>query len=282
MTKVWLVTGTSRGLGRALVEMLLQRGEKVVATARQVDAIAAWTQQYPQQVLTLALDVTDKAQIATVVKKAIAHFGQIDVLVNNAGYGYFGAVEESDETAVRAMFETNFWGLAAVTQALLPQLRAQRSGLIINISSDCGLTTYPALGYYQASKFAVEGLSQTLAQEVRPLGIRLMLVEPGAFRTDWAGRSAGEHKQTITDYATTAGQAQAHSQATVAVKPGSPELAVKAILKAAADPQPPLHLVLGADALVAVRQQVTALTQDLNTWAPTSNHTAFGDEAYWQ
>ncbi|MFC6171395.1 oxidoreductase [Loigolactobacillus jiayinensis] len=282
MAKVWLVTGTSRGLGKALVETLLQQGEKVVATARQVTTIAAWAKQYPQQVLTLALDVTDKAQIETVIAQAVAHFGQIDVLVNNAGYGYFGAVEESDEAAVRAMFETNFWGLAAVMQTSLPQLRAQRQGLIINISSDCGLTTYPALGYYQASKFAVEGLSQTLAQEAAPLGIKLMLVEPGTFRTDWAGRSAGVHQRIIADYAATAGAAQAHSQATLATKLGSPVLAAQAIIYAANTEQPPLHLVLGADALAAVRQQLHAVDQDLEKWADVSSHTAFGDERYWK
>jgi NAD(P)-dependent dehydrogenase (short-subunit alcohol dehydrogenase family) len=203
---VWFITGCSTGFGRALARYTLDRGYRVVVTARNpadVEDLAAGNQE---RALVLALDVTKSAQIAASVQAVEAKFGRIDVLVNNAGVGYFGAIEESDEAEVRRMFEINFWGLVNMTRAALPGMRARRSGHIVNISSMGGVRGAPAVGYYNATKFALEGLSEALAQETAPLGVKVLIVEPSGFRTDWAGRSANETQHRIADYDATAGE----------------------------------------------------------------------------
>ena len=203
---VWFITGCSTGFGRELAALLLGQGKRVAVTARNPDDIRDLVDGRGDQALALALDVTRPEQVAAAADAALAHFGHVDVLVNNAGIGYFAAVEESDPDEVRRMFEINFWGLAAMTDALLPSMRKRRSGHIVNISSIGGLRAFPAVGYYNATKFAVEGLSEALSLEVAPLGIGVTIVEPSGFRTDWAGRSANEDAHRIADYAATAGK----------------------------------------------------------------------------
>ena len=241
--RVWFITGCSTGFGRDLARYLLTCGERAVVTARKPDDLAEFAAL--EGALVLQLDVTDNAQITAAVKAAQAHFGRIDVLVNNAGIGYFGAVEESEDDEVRRMFEVNVFGLGRMTQAVLPIMRAQRSGCVINIASLAGINPFPALGYYCATKFAVEGLSGALAQEVEPLGIKVIVVEPSGFRTDWAGRSANESPLQIPDYAATAGLKRQQLRAHSGKQPGDPLRAVKAIVDAVKSPNPPHHLPLG-------------------------------------
>jgi NAD(P)-dependent dehydrogenase (short-subunit alcohol dehydrogenase family) len=200
------------------------------------------------------------------VRGAEERFGRIDVLVNNAGIGYFAAVEESDEGDVRRMFEIDFFGLASMTRAVLPGMRERRSGHIVNIASIAGLAAYPSLGYYCAAKFAVVGLSEVLAQEVRPLGIKVTLVEPSAFRTDWAGRSANEARTEIADYAATAGAVRRELRELSGKQPGDPVRAASAIIQAVEASNPPLHLLLGKDALRLAREKLVALHRDFDTW----------------
>lgn len=281
MKKVWLITGTSTGFGRALASELIQQNDSVAATARNVEQITELVEGH-DQAIALKLDVTNKEQVREAVEQTIKKFGRIDVLVNNAGYGYFGAVEESDEEAVRKLFETNFWGLSDLTRTVLPYMRKQRSGHIVNVSSIGGLTTFPAFGYYHATKFAIEGLSQSLAKEVAPLGIHVTLVEPGAFRTDWSGRSAVDRTQVIDDYKDTAEKRLKASHANSGKQPGSPELAAKAIIKAVASDNSPVHLLLGKDAVKNARLQLENVLHDLENWEQVSEHVDYGDEAFWK
>ena len=263
---VWFITGCSTGLGRALAERVLQRGERCVATARNVAQIADLAAAYPDTALALALDVKDGAQVEAAVGQAIVAFGRIDVLVNNAGHGYAAAVEEGEDAAVRAMFETNFFGLVAVTKRVLPLLRAQGRGHIINVSSVGGIVGSQSSGYYNASKFAVEGLSQALAQEVAPLGIRVTLVEPGPFRTDFMGRSMTYLQNPIAAYAGTAGARRAQMKASSGRQAGDPVRAADAIIFAVKSPNPPLHLVLGKNALERIRAKCGELQRTMDQW----------------
>ncbi|WKB36330.1 oxidoreductase [Terrilactibacillus sp. S3-3] len=281
MKKVWFVTGTSTGFGHALAKELIDRGYPVAVTARQPEQIADLVEGH-EQAIALALDVTNKKQVRDSVKKAVDQFGRIDVLVNNAGYGYFGAVEESDEEAVRKLFETNFWGLSDLTRTILPSMRKQRSGHIVNVSSIGGLTAFPTYGYYHATKFAVEGLSQSLAKEVEPLGIHVTLVEPGSFRTDWAGRSAVERTAVIDDYNETAGKGVKTIRERSGKQPGNPELAAKAIIRSVESENSPIHLLLGKDAVENARIQLDNLKKDLEAWEDVSTHLDYGDEGYWK
>ncbi|WP_204988003.1 oxidoreductase [Sporolactobacillus pectinivorans] len=280
MKKVWFITGTSTGFGRALAKELIGQGYPVAITARHQDQIAELVEGN-EQAIALTLDVTKKDQVKHAVNQALDKFGRIDVLVNNAGYGYFGAVEESDEEAVRKLFETNFWGLSDLTRTVLPAMRKQRSGHIVNVSSIGGLTAFPTFGYYHATKFAVEGLSQALAKEVEPLGIHVTLVEPGAFRTDWSGRSSVDRTKVIDDYLETAGKRLQSSHANSGKQPGSPELAAKAIIKAVESEHSPIHLLLGKDAVKNARIQLENVTKDLETWENVSTHVDYGDEGFW-
>ena len=267
---VWLVTGCSTGFGRELAAYLLAHGHRVAATARRTEDVAGLVEGHGDRALALRLDVTDAAQIDAAVKDALAHFGRIDVLVNNAGIGYFGAVEESDDDEVRRMFEINVFGLARMTQAVLPSLRTQKSGHIVNVSSIAGFRGFPAVGFYNASKFAVNGLSESLAVELAPLGIGVTIVMPSGFRTDWAGRSANEAPKTIADYAATAHRNTESLRTVSGHQPGDPKRAAQAIVEAVTSEHPPLHLLLGAGALSGARGQLGALAKDFDAYADVS------------
>ena len=269
-SKVWFITGCSTGFGRELASAVLARGYRAVVTARDPKQVEAITAGHEERALTLRLDVTDAAQVAESVRRAEEHFGRIDVLVNNAGIGYFAAVEESDEAEVRRMFEINFFGLAKMTHAVLPGMRQRRSGHIVNVSSIGGLVAFPSVGYYNATKFAVEGLSEALAKEAGPLGIKVTLVEPSGFRTDWAGRSANESPVEIADYAETAGANRRRLREGSGSQPGDPVRAADAIIRAVEAPKPPLHLLLGNFALEAARQKLEALRHDFDEWEKTT------------
>lgn len=276
--KVWFITGCSTGFGRELAKQLLENDYRVVVTARDVNKIQDLVEINRENAIALALDVTDKAQVAEAVAKAENFFGQIDVLVNNAGFGYFGAIEESDETEVRAMFEANFWGLAEVTRAVLPKMREEKSGFIVNISSIGGFVAFPAVGYYNATKFAVNGFSEALQKEVAPLGIKVIIVQPSGFRTDWAGRSANEATNKIKDYAETAGANQSSIRGYSGNQPGDPVRAAKAIIKAVESENPPLRLLLGKMALKNARLKLDELKADFDAWAETSDGADFPEE----
>ena len=240
---VWFITGCSTGFGRALATYIADLGRRAVVTARSMSDIVEF--QARVNCLTLELDVTDAAQVRGAVAAAEKHFGHINVLVNNAGVGYFAAVEEGDDVQVREMFDVNVFGLACMIRAALPGMRKRRSGVIANFSSVGGLVSSPALGYYNATKFAVEGLSRALRCEVEPLGIDVILIEPSGFRTDWAGRSAKESAIEISDYAATAGQARSSFRRMSGMQSGDPIRAVKAIVGAIEGSKPPHHLLLG-------------------------------------
>ncbi|HEY1941807.1 MAG TPA: oxidoreductase [Roseiarcus sp.] len=268
--KVWFITGCSTGFGRELARYTLERGDKVVVTARKPAEIADLVAGRETNALALELDVTKSGDIAAAVAAAEAKFGRIDVLVNNAGIGYFGAVEESEDAEVRRMFEINFWGLANMSRAVLPGMRARRSGHIVNISSMGGMRGAPAVGYYNATKFGLEGLSEALAQEVEPLGIKVLIVEPSGFRTDWAGRSANQTPHPIADYDATAGARQRAIRGYSGKQPGDPIRAAAAIVEAVEAENPPLRLMLGKAALAAGRAKVEALRKDFEDWAAVS------------
>jgi len=274
-TPIWFITGCSTGFGRELAKAVLVRGYRAVVTARDPKQVADLIAGHEDRALALQLDVTDPAQVAEAVRRAEEHFGQIDVLVNNAGIGYFAAVEESDEAEVRRMFEINFFGLARMVHEVLPGMRKRRSGHIVNVSSIGGLTAFPSVAYYNASKFAVEGLSESLAKEVAPLGIKVTLVEPSDFRTDWAGRSAKEGAVEIADYAETAGAYRRMLRENSGKQPGDPVLAADAIIRTIEAPNPPLRLLLGNDALKFAREKLEALRNDFDTWKNTTVGTDF-------
>jgi NAD(P)-dependent dehydrogenase (short-subunit alcohol dehydrogenase family) len=259
---VWFITGCSTGFGRELALILLKRGYRVVATARDKAKLADIVAGREKNGLALALDVDKQNQIDAAVKAAEARFGRIDVLVNNAGYGYLSAIEEGDDADVRAMFETNFFGLAAMTRAVLPIMRAQKSGAIVNISSVGGFIGFPGSGYYAATKFAVEGLSESLSKEVGPLGIKVVLVEPGPFRTDWAGRSLKTPKKLIEAYADTAHARRRQIQGASGAQAGDPVRASEAIIAAVEQEHPPLRLPLGAVAYDAMTAEIASLRKE--------------------
>ena len=266
--KAWLITGCSTGFGRVLARELRDRGEIVVATARDPASLAEFKDD--ANVLVVALDVTRAEQVDAVVAAAEERFGRIDVLVNNAGYGYLAAIEEGEDADVRAMFETNVFGLVALTKAVLPGMRARRSGTIVNISSVGGLVGLPGVGYYNATKFAVEGLSEALAKEAAPLGIRVLVVEPGPFRTDWAGRSLKTPKAAIADYAPTAGARRDAIRGYSGAQPGDPVRAARAIIEAVESPEPPRRLLLGRFAVETVEANLQAFAAEIERWRAVS------------
>jgi NADP-dependent 3-hydroxy acid dehydrogenase YdfG len=263
---VWFITGCSTGFGRELVVLLLAQGFRVVATARDVTKINDLVTDHADTALALPLDVMDTDAITHAVKQAEAKFGQIDVLVNNAGYGYLAAIEEGEDAPVRKMFDTNVFGLVDVTKAALPGMRARKRGHIINLSSIGGLVSFAATGYYHATKFAVEGLSGSLALELAPLNIKVTLVEPGPFRTDFAGRSIGQSKIEIADYADTAGIRRTQTFARSGNQQGDPVRAAQAIIDVVASPNPPLHLLLGKPAIELARKDLEAKKRDFDSW----------------
>ena len=257
---VWFITGCSTGFGMELAKQAIERGFRTVVTARDPADLAAYAAA--DNVLVLKLDVTQPDEAAAAVQATLDRFGRIDVLVNNAGIGYFAAVEESEEPEVRKMFEVNVFGTGRMIWAVLPGMRKQGAGCIVNLSSLAGLRGAPALGYYNATKFAVEGLSAALRLEVEPLGIRVMVVEPSGFRTDWAGRSANESKHQIADYKDTAGKVRAAVRASSGKQPGDPVRAAKSIIDAVMSGNPPHHLLLGKDAFEGAMARLEHLRKD--------------------
>ncbi len=269
----WFITGCSSGLGQHLARAVLERGDKAVVTARDVASVQELANTYPDTALALALDMTDLDGIGKAVATAEARFGAIDVLVNNAGYGLRAAVEEAEPADTARLFATNFFGPVALIRAVLPGMRKHREGAIVNLSSIAGRGGAPGSGYYAASKFALEGMSDSLRKEVGPLGIKAIVVEPGAFRTDFAGRSLTLSGTAIEDYATTAGPRRKENDRTHGTQPGDPAKAAVAIIKAVA--KPPFRLALGSDAVTFIRNEMETQRQDLDGWEALSLSTAF-------
>jgi NAD(P)-dependent dehydrogenase (short-subunit alcohol dehydrogenase family) len=269
----WLVTGCSAGLGRALAEAVIATGHNAVVTARDANKVGDLAEGNTDRVLALSLDVTDGAQVTKAVTQAEKKFGGIDVLVNNAGYGYRAAVEEGDDPDIRQLFETQFFGAVAMIKAVLPGMRARRSGAIVNIST-IGVQIMPAgSGYYAASKAALEAMSGALYGELKPLGISVTVVEPGAFRTDFAGRSLTQSSTVIDDYAETAGKRRKEHDTVHGTQPGDPAKAAQAIMAAAASDEPPAFLLLGNDALNTYRRLAEARLDTIKKWEHVSTST---------
>ena len=269
----WLITGCSTGLGRALAETVLAAGQNAVVTARDAGKVADLATNNTDRVLPLALDVTDSTHVTDAVSQAEEKFGHIDVLVNNAGYGYRAAVEEGDESDIRQLFETQFFGAVAMIKAVLPGMRARRSGAIVNIST-IGVQIMPAgSGYYAASKAALEAMSGALHGELKPLGISVTVIEPGGFRTDFAGRSLTQSSTVIDDYAETAGKRRKEHDTAHGTQPGDPAKAAKAIIAAVESDEPPAFLLLGNDALNTYRRINEATLDTINKWEHLSTST---------
>jgi NAD(P)-dependent dehydrogenase (short-subunit alcohol dehydrogenase family) len=275
---VWLITGCSTGFGRELAEQTIKRGFNVVVTARDVQKVADLVQGNEQRALALALDVTDSASIDKAVSAALEKFGTIDVLVNNAGYGYQASIEEGVEAEIRAQFDANVFGLFAMTRAVLPVMRKARRGHVINITSVAGLMGFPGSGYYAASKHAVEGWSDALATEGAPLGIKVTCVEPGPFRTDWAGRSLHQTENRIEDYAETAGARMKNTANYSGKQPGDPARAAAAMIALAENDNPPRHLVMGAFGYEAVTTKLRERLAQIEAWKETTLGTDFPAE----
>jgi len=268
--KVWFITGASTGFGRLLAEYLFTLGANVVATARNTDTLSEFTTKHPANSLVLQLDVTKPESIAKAHDDALAHFGRVDVLVNNAGYGLTGAIEEVTDEEFMPMFDTNVLGLIHVTKAFLPDFRKQRSGNIVNISSIAGLVGSPGWGYYNATKFAVEGISDALTVEMEPFGVHVTVIQPGPFRTDFLGRSGKEAAIQISDYAQTAGKTREYFHTQAGKQAGDPQKAVEAIVAAVSAPTPPKHLLLGKFALNRFRGKLDAMQKEIAEWESTT------------
>lgn len=277
-SQVWFITGASSGFGEAFARYALAQGHRVVATARDTGKLAALAALAPERMLVQPLDVTREGAAEAAVTATVERFGRIDVLINNAGYGIVGAVEETPAAELRAQMETNFFGAAAVIRAALPQLRSQRAGAIVNISSTGGQLSFAGFGAYSASKFALEGLSEALAAEVAPFGIKVLIVEPGAFRTNLAGASM-KHMPELDAYRDTVGATRTFAHAMHATQAGDPAKAAAAVDRALRAAQTPLRLQLGRDALDAVRGHAEQLLRDLEAWAPVGAATAFDEAA---
>jgi NAD(P)-dependent dehydrogenase (short-subunit alcohol dehydrogenase family) len=272
--RTWFITGASSGFGLAFAKYALAKGHNVVATARRLDALEEIATQAPERFLALALDVTQPQDAAAAINAAIARFERIDVLVNNAGYGIVGAFEETPQDELRALMETNFFGAMNVTRAALPAFRARRSGAIVNISSLGGQLSFAGFSAYSASKFALEGASEALAQELKPFGIKVLIVEPGQFRTGFAGAGL-RHMPLIDAYKDVIGGTRDFARNMDGTQPGDPMKAAAAIETALESPNTPLRLQLGADAVDAVRNHAETLLSDLGTWETLARGTAF-------
>jgi len=271
-TATWFITGASSGFGRAFAEHALAQGHNVVATARNPAKLADLAAVAPERVLACALDVDTHGAAEDAVKAAIERFGRIDVLINNAGYGVVGAFEETSDAELRALMDTNFFGAMAVTRAALPFLRAQRSGSIVNISSLGGQLSFAGFSAYSASKFSIEGASEALAQEVAPFGIKVLIVEPGQFRTQLAG-SGMRHMPVIEDYRAVVGDTREFARAMHNTQAGDPRKAAAAIERALNAQHTPLRLQLGGDAIDAVRAHAQGLLKEMSEWESVSRGT---------
>lgn len=273
--KTWLITGCSSGLGKSLAQAVLESGYNAVVTARNPQVLENLVSAFPQTSVATALDVTKPNQVAGAIKLAEQRFGGVDVLVNNAGHGYRGAVEEGDEKEVSELFASNFFGGIALTKAVLPGMRARRSGAILNVSSIAGRLAMPGSGYYSATKFAIEGMSDALRKEVGPLGIRVVVVDPGAFRTDFAGRSLEQAKADIADYAETAGPRRKENDKTDGTQPGDPARAAHVLIKVVEGETAPFRILLGSDAVRIVNAELEAQRQEIEDWKELSISTDF-------
>jgi short-subunit dehydrogenase len=268
--QVWFISGCSTGFGKALATAVLEQGYKAIVTARNLVDVEDLLAQYPEHSKGLVLDLENHAQIVSAASDAIAAFGRIDVLVNNAGIGYFSSAEEADMQIVRKMFEVNFFGLTELTSLILPQMRKQKSGHVMNVSSIGGLVGFPAVSFYNATKFAVAGYSEALAKETAHLNIKVTVVCPSGFRTDWAGRSAFETPIQIEDYAPSAGANAEAIRSRSGKQPGDPVAAAHAMIKAYEATKAPLYLMLGAGALNGARKKLEDYAVDFDAWADTS------------
>jgi NAD(P)-dependent dehydrogenase (short-subunit alcohol dehydrogenase family) len=271
----WLVTGCSTGIGREIARAALEAGHSVVVTARRTETIEDFGLDFGDRAVLVALDVTDQAQIAAAVHAATDAFGGIDVLVNNAGNGYLSAIEEGEDDQVRKLFDTNYFGVVDTIKAVLPAMRAQQSGHIVNISSMTGLVANPPNGYYSSTKFALEALTEALAQEVKPFGIKVTAIEPGAFRTDWAARSMWESSTPIGDYDDNVGTRKTMIKEFANHLPGDPRKVAEAVLLMTTLDEPPLRLLLGRDVLKAVRDKLAAFSASIDEWESVTKDVNF-------
>ena len=266
MARTWFITGASTGFGRLLAEELLKRGERVAATARDSAKVRDLETHYPDTARAFPLDVTEPAEIEETARQAIAAFGHIDILVNNAGYGVNGAIEEVAEEEFEPMFQTNIYGLIRTTRAFLPHFRKRRSGHIFNFSSIGGLIGTAGWDFYNTTKFAVEGFSEALAAEMKPLGVHVTVIEPGPFRTDFLGRSGKLALRELPEYAETAGKAREYLRTQAGKQPGDPQRAIEALIAVADSPNPPLHLILGKIALTRFRDKLSQWQKEIAVW----------------
>ena len=273
--KVWLITGSSTGFGRSLTEAVLKHGDRVVATARKPEQLSDLIDQYPETAKAVRLDVTNSQEVREAVDSALEAFGSIDVLVNNAGYGTVGALEEVSEEAIQRQYATNVFGALNTIRAVLPSMRQRRSGHILNLSSVGGFVSFAGSGIYCSTKFALEGLSEALSKEVAPLGIKVTIIEPGAFRTDFNGRSLATPEHLIEDYASTSGEFLKWIQENDGKQPGDPDKAARAMIQAVESDNPPLRLALGADAVQMIEEKLESVKAELETWKQVGINTAF-------
>jgi len=277
-SRVWFITGCSSGFGLLLAHELLRRGDRVIATARDASKLDDLLTLYPDTARTFMLDVTKPAEIESVARLALTAFGHVDVLVNNAGYGVNGAIEEVAEDEFEPMFQTNIYGLIRTTRAFLPHFRERRSGHIFNLSSIGGLIGGAGWGFYNTTKFAVEGFSEALAGEMKPLGVHVTVIEPGPFRTDFLGRSGKLAANELPEYAQTAGKAREYLRTQAGKQPGDPQKAVEAIIAVADSPEPPLHLILGKIALTRFRDKLALWQREIAAWEPVTIDADFPEE----
>lgn len=261
--KNWFITGVSTGFGASLAELLLNKGDKVAATFRHQNQADEFTQKAGDQGVGLVCDVTDEQQVKQAIQDAIEALGHLDIVVNNAGYGSLGSIEEIDAAEVHRQFDVNVFGPLHVLRAVLPHLRQRKSGHVLNITSIGGLKTFPGVGIYNASKFALEAIGESLAQQVAPLGIKVTNIEPSGFRTDWAGRSASYADTAIDDYRSTVGQNLKNIQSASGHQPGDPDRAAQIMYDIVREDNPPLHLPLGKAAVKGAREKFTELVQEL-------------------
>jgi NAD(P)-dependent dehydrogenase (short-subunit alcohol dehydrogenase family) len=276
MSKVWFITGSSRGLGRNLTEAVLAKGDRVAATARNTSQLKDLETKFPGQIISIPLDVTDKGQVKAAVEQAVKHFGRIDVLVNNAGFGITGASEAFTDEQVRSQLETNLYAPIEVTRAILPYMRQQRSGRVLQISSIGGRVGNPGLTIYQAAKFGLGGFSEALALEVAPLGIKVTSVEPGGFRTDWAGASMS-YAPPVEGYESTVDVRVKFFESGAFIPMGDPAKAAQAMIDLVDHPEPPVHLVLGSEAAALLKQADERRKAEFEKWLPVTLSTDHDD-----
>ncbi len=274
----WFITGCSTGIGREIARCALEAGHQVAVTARRTADIADFAETYGDAVVVLPLDVTGQQQIADAVAATTERFGGIDVLVNNAGYGYLSAVEEGDDAEVRKLFDTNYFGVVDTLKAVLPGMRAQGSGHVVNISSMTGLVANPPNAYYASTKFALEALTEALSKEVGPLGIKVTAIEPGGFRTDWAKRSMKEASTPIDDYADDVGVRKDLIKQFADHLPGDPRRIGDAVVMVTGLDEPPLRLLLGSDVLKATREKLTGMLASIDEWEAVTRDVGFAKD----